>query len=271
MPQGPQSDRPEPARAATAGVRPARDPFEVPPFSAGDLAIHLSGALLNLAGLVPALLWLGAHAGLLREGWPLALLGLAAGTYLADFVTGLLHWGFDTWFGEDWPSIRRMVLLVREHHIHPERIFRYGFWHDAGMLSWFAAAVSAPAFAFVLLRGGAPRPWHYALVLGAAAASLEIVFMLEFHKCGHRRRNPAPVRLLQRAHLLLSPEHHMSHHSGRHDGNYCLITGAFDRTAGRLGAWRGLERLVSALTGWAPRENDREWFRRFGRLPGGTS
>jgi ubiquitin-conjugating enzyme E2 variant len=257
--------------AESADHAGAADVFAVAPFSATDIAIHVTGALLNLAGLVPALVWLGAHLSLLREGWPWALAALAVGTYVADFVTGFLHWAFDTWFSDDWPSIRRMVLLVREHHIHPERIFRYGFWHDGGMLSWFAFLVSTPVFAWVLLRAAAPQPLHAALVLGAAAASLEIVFMLEFHKCGHRLRRPALVRGLQRAHLLLSPTHHLRHHSGRHDRNYCLITGAFDRTAGRLGAWRLLERVVSRLTGWVPREDDRVWLERYGRWPGRTA
>jgi Lipid desaturase domain len=241
------------------------DPFTVAPFSATDIVIHVTGAALNLGGLVPAVAWLGANLPLLRDGWFWAILAVACGSYIADFVTGFLHWAFDTWFGEDWPAIRRMVLLVREHHIHPERIFRYSFWHDAGMLSWFAFLISAPVFAWVLLRGGPARPIHAAMVLGAAVASLEIVFMLEFHKFGHRLQRPLFVRALQRLHLLLSPTQHLRHHSGPHDSNYCLITGDFDRTAGRLGAWRLLERAISGLTGWAPRENDRAWFRRYGR------
>jgi hypothetical protein len=58
----------------------------------------------------------------------------------------------------------------------------------------------------------------------------------------------------------------MRHHSGAHDQNYCLITGAADRTlVGRLGIFRLLERIVSALTGAVPRENDRTWSMRHGR------
>jgi ubiquitin-conjugating enzyme E2 variant len=89
--------------------------------------------------------------------------------------------------------------------------------------------------------------------------------MLEFHKCGHRVRGVRAVRALQRLHLLLSPEHHLRHHSGRHDRNYCLITGIADRTLGRLGAFRGLERLISAASGAVPRQNDEVWLRRYGR------
>jgi ubiquitin-conjugating enzyme E2 variant len=243
------------------------DPFAVPPFSTSDIAVHTAGGLVNLTCLVLAVRWLAAHSSLLLQGWYWTIAALVLGTYVADFVSGLLHWAFDTWFSEDWTPVRRMVLLVREHHIHPNRIFRYRLWHDAGVLSWFAFLVSAPIVARILALHTPAAPFDASLVLGAVVASLEIVFMLEFHKCGHRLRRPTALRALQRMQMLLSPGQHLPHHSGFHDRNYCLITGIFDRTAGRLGAWRLLESLVSHLTGWVPRDNDRVWLRRYGRLP----
>src|ERR1039458_784901 len=256
-------------RENTRGVSGAdiSDPFAVPPFSTSDIAVHIAGGLLNLTCLVLAVRWLDAHSSLLVQGWYWTIAALVLGTYVADFVSGLLHWTFDTWFSEDWTPVRRMVLLVREHHIHPNRIFQYRLWHDAGVLSWFAFLVSAPIVAWVLTRHTVAAPFEAGLGLGAVVASLEIVFMLEFHKCGHRLKRPAVVRTLQWGHVLLSPGLHLRHHSGFHDRNYCIITGIFDQTAGRLGAWRLLERLVSYLTGWVPRENDRVWLQRYGRLP----
>jgi hypothetical protein len=243
------------------------DPFVVPPFSAADIAVHIAGGLLNLACLILAIRWLATHSSLLVQGWYWTIAALLVGTYVADFVSGLLHWTFDTWFSEDWTGVRRMVLLVREHHIHPNRIFQYHLWHDAGVLSWFAFLISAPIVAWVLMRHSVAAPFEAGLVLAAVVASLEIVFMLEFHKCGHRLKRSAVVRVLQWGHVLLSPKQHLRHHSGFHDRNYCIITGIFDQTAGRLGAWRLLERIVGYFTGWAPRENDRVWLQRFGRLP----
>jgi acyl-coenzyme A thioesterase PaaI-like protein len=145
-----------------------------------------------------------------------------------------------------------MVLLVREHHVHPERIFQYGFWHDAGMLSWFAFLFAARCSRAAAARGRPRR--RYALA--AAGAPLEIVFMLEFHKCGHRLRPGRWARGCS-ACSSCSRRDTMRHHSGRHDDNYCLITGIADRTLGRLGAFRLLERLISRLTAAVPRENDR--------------
>lgn len=173
-----------------------------------------------------------------------------------------MHWAFDTWFRQDTIGLRRMVILVREHHVYPDRIFNYSFWHDAGMLSWFAAGASAPLLGFAALAHGAPGPARMALAVAGVTLSLEIVFMFEFHKCGHRVQRGPAVRLLQRLHVLLSPEHHLAHHGGRHDTNYCLITGIADRTLGRLGAFRLLEHLVQAMTGAVAREDDREWTKR---------
>jgi ubiquitin-conjugating enzyme E2 variant len=73
------------------------------------------------------------------------------------------------------------------------------------------------------------------------------------------------VRLLQMSGLLLSMPHHIRHHSGNHDVNYCIVNGWADRTLGRLGLFRGLEWLVARFAGAVPQENDHDWLRRFGR------
>lgn len=230
-----------------------------------DMGVHLLGGVANGVVALTAVLFLASNVELLSHSWTLVLLGIALGTFTADLVSGLLHWAFDTWFHEDLPLVRRMVLLVREHHTHPQRIFRYNFWQDAGMLSWFALVTSAPLLWSALRSAGTPGSSECLLVVAGLTLSVEIVFMFEFHKCGHRVRRGGVVRTLQRLHLLLSPDHHLRHHSGRHDRNYCLINGVADQTLGRLGIFRALECVISALTGAVPRENDREWRRRFGR------
>jgi hypothetical protein len=89
--------------------------------------------------------------------------------------------------------------------------------------------------------------------------------MLEFHKCGHRARQPRWIRLLQRTGFVLSTGHHSQHHQGNHDFNYCIINGWADRTLGRLGLFRGLEWIIARWSGAQPQRNDHEWLRRFGR------
>ena len=243
------------------GEPPAID--EVQPLSRAGAALHAGGAALNLAASGYAVGYLVQHRATLAAHWRLGVGGVAAGTYAADLVSGLLHWAFDTWFDEDAGPLRRMVYLVREHHLRPARIFRYRLRDEAGILSWFAFGLAGPVYLVAALSK--VTAGRCAAVVGALTMATEIVLMLEFHKVGHRVRRGRGVRALQRARLLLSPEDHLRHHSADHDVNYCLITGVADRTLGRLGLFRGLERAITAVTGAQPRVNDVEWALRYGR------
>jgi ubiquitin-conjugating enzyme E2 variant len=240
------------------------------PLTRRAVVVQSTGVVLNAAATFAAVVFLASHVGVLGSwaGALLALAGFLVGTFVADFVSGLLHWAFDTWFDLGVTPLRRMVFIVREHHVRPQRIFTYGVKEEIGVLSWFALLLSAPLFALALLPGGAVGPLRYALAATGVVISLDIVFMLEFHKWGHRIRRPRAIRILQRMQLLLPPEEHLCHHRGAHDVNYCLITGIADRTLGRAGVFRWLERVVSALTGAVPREDDREWTRKYTRTPG---
>jgi ubiquitin-conjugating enzyme E2 variant len=246
-----------------SSVRPPDDPFATEPYTPKELRFHVLGATVNGALTVAGLAWLVARVAAQPQAWPWVVGGVLLGIYLADLVSGLLHWAFDTWFDADIGFIRRMVLQVREHHIHPQRIFDISFLHDAGTLSWIALLLTAPIYAGALLA--APNGVALFFVATVVVFDPLLVFMLVFHKCGHRPRNPRFVRWLQASGILLSARHHMQHHAGNHDFNYCLINGWADRTLGRLGLFRGLERLIERTTGARPQRDDHEWMRRFGR------
>jgi Lipid desaturase domain len=243
------------------------DAFAVPPYTPGEVRFHLLGAVLNGAVTLGGAAWLIAVWRQAAPAWPWVVLAVLAGVYAADLVSGLLHWAFDTWFDEHITYLRRMVLQVREHHIYPNRIFRIEFTHDAGTLSWFALLLGGLPILCAMLSGilRGPGPAGVVTVLTAVVFSPLLVTMLEFHKCGHRVHQPRWVAQLQRSGLLLSVDHHLRHHSGNHDYNYCLINGWADLTLGRLGLFRALEKLVARSTGARPQENDHEWLRRFGR------
>lgn len=230
------------------------------PLTAANIAVHLVGATLLSTMLVLALAWLGP--ALISMGPMRAIvaimIGTFAGLFAADLLSGAAHWAFDTWFDEDHPLFHRMVLVVREHHIAPQEMFRYPFYNDTGQLSVLALLLSAPIAAPILLWAG-PSIAAASAIWACAIASLCFVFMLEFHKCGHRKPARGVFGLLQRSHLLLSPDHHWRHHRDSYDTHYCLINGWADAVMDRIGGWRALERVIHRVTQAVPRASDDRW------------
>ncbi|MGN2640648.1 fatty acid desaturase CarF family protein [Nocardia takedensis] len=245
---------------------PGSEYFAQPEYTRREIATHAAGALIN-AGVCAAVaveLVRGRGRRPVTRVLP-ATAGLLVGGYVADLMSGVLHWAFDTWFDEDMPGVRRMVLIVREHHIYPQRIFNYGLAQDVGILSWFSLAGVAPTLLAARRAGGTPGAGVYFAMATGLSFSVLLTLSLEFHKIGHRSETGKVVATLQDAGILLSNKHHMRHHSREHDSHYCLVNGVADRTLGRAGLFRLLERAVNASSGVLPRINDRLWRRRFGR------
>jgi plasmanylethanolamine desaturase len=201
--------------------------------------------------------WLVAHAELMREPAYVAPCLILISFYLADIISGVVHWTFDTWF-DDSSRFPRAVKIAREHHSHPSHILGYGFRDYAGFSSFPAIVTLGPvAAALVLLPGTSTTRFHIVLVLLVILVCM--LFASHAHAMAHRRARSQVVRRLQRAHLLLSPEHHRGHHSGGHDTRYCALFGWANGLCDSMGLWRRLERLVQAITGAEPRAYDREW------------
>jgi Lipid desaturase domain len=241
---------------------PNDDDFTVDSYSKADILYHAAGLVLNTFCLLAAAAWLFSLWRSSPPAWYLLLLATAAGVFVGDLITGLFHWAFDTWFSENTSLLSRMVIMVREHHVYPNRLFLYRFRDHAGALSWVALFLTAPVFLVAVFAPQAPAAAGGYAVWAGILVSFQIVFMFEFHKLGHRPHRSRIVRRMQKAGLLLSTKHHMTHHSGKHDRNYCLINGVADNLCGNPFLWRGLEAVISSLTGAVPQSNDLEWLRR---------
>ena len=231
----------------------------VPSLTPVQMAFHVVGVALNGTCTFWGLTWLLANWQTIAPPWFLIVVIVLFGLFIADFFSGLLHWAFDTWFSEETPMMKRVVLIVREHHVYPQHIFRYKFHYEAGTVSWASLAHTLPVIGTVTLIIDAPTPVGYSAVFISVMLSIFTLFMLQFHKLGHRRINSRILMVLQRSHLLMSVQHHSQHHRGRHDIKYCLINGWADYVCDKVGFWRGVERVISRLTGAVPRKNDDVW------------
>ena len=55
-------------------------------------------------------------------------IALVAGVATADFLSGLIHWGADTWGRDDLPIVgQRLLVPFRVHHVNPNDFLRRSF------------------------------------------------------------------------------------------------------------------------------------------------
>ncbi len=209
-------------------------------------AIALAAGLALLHGV-----WLFAAVG--PASWLPLLAGLAAGVLAADGVSGLVHWGFDTWGGESTPWLGRGIIRAfREHHLEPRAMLDHDWIEAHGETAAPSAlcllAMTAPACQAFLQGHAGLYAFLWSLCVCGALANLT-------HRWAHAPSPPVWVRRLQRAGLILSPVHHARHHRV-HTRAYCTLTGWSNAGLDRLGVWRALERSLSILTGALPRARE---------------
>jgi hypothetical protein len=221
-------------RVAGPVAREEQRPFWVKAFDVASVS-----ALLVLLALATARLLhvLGAGA----PSWPLLPAAIAA-VLAADLGSGLVHWTCDRFFATDTPLLGRVLIQpFREHHVDPLAITRHGLFELCGNN---ALAVLPPVLGIVL--AGPPRA-SVAPIAGhgfVIALALAVFATNQFHKWAHASRVAAPVRLLQRTRVILSPEVHARHHRGDFSNGYCVTTGWLNPL---LDAWRVLPRCEAWL------------------------
>jgi hypothetical protein len=218
------------------------------------------GAGLNALLVLWCAAWLVGHARAASPAWPLVVIAVFAGLFLADFFTGLIHWVTDTWFDEI--LFTRVVSIAREHHLYPHHIIGYGFRDYVGYTSWPAALVFGPVVPWLLLWAE-PSAVRYVSVLIIGEICAVSFFGTHFHRFGHRRSDNPIVRFLQKTRFLITPQYHALHHGGTHETHYCVVNGWANVACDAIGFWHGLEKIVIRLTRAVPRHNDSEWVARF--------
>ena len=215
---------------------------------------------LEVTGIVSfflLMLWLSWRVGVAVETRAdLWLVGAAllAGYVAADFGSGLVHWGFDTWGSIYTPVLgKAFIRPFREHHFDEKAITRHDFVETNGNNS----LATLPLLGLTFLVPVEPGSAFGIIVTSFIVAVCGATFMTnQFHAWAHADRVPRFVSLLQRWHVILPPDHHDIHHRKPHLSHYCITTGWLNSFLGAIGFFRGLERVITAVTGAQPREDD---------------
>jgi hypothetical protein len=183
---------------------------------------------------------------------PLALLG---GVAAADFGSGLVHWGADTWGRDDYPLIGRRVLVpFRVHHINPDDFLHRTFIDTNGDVAFLTLLPLAGLLAVPL-----DTAWGGPLVVVGFASCAFGGMTNQIHQWAHKPTPPGVVRMLQRCGVLLSRTAHAVHHDRPYDCHYCITTGWCNRPLEAIGFFRRLETYISRTTGARPRHDDRDY------------
>jgi ubiquitin-conjugating enzyme E2 variant len=216
----------------------------------------ITGEAISVAAAVVLLMIHASRFATTRQTWVwwMPLVALAAWP-AADLVSGVVHWLADTWGNEQFPFFgSRFIRPFRVHHVNPRGMLESGWFDTNGDTALVTIPILLAVFAIPL-----DPAW------GRAAAVFLVAFCFwgaptnQIHYWAHSPRPPTWVAWLQRRRLILGPDHHDIHHASPYATHYCITTGWCNPLLSRLGFWRGLERIVTAITGIKPRADDERY------------
>lgn len=163
--------------------------------------------------------------------------------FIADFVTGLLHWLEDTYGLPTWPIIGQEVIEPNiQHHEHPGWI---------GSMSTivsrnYQTMIPATAAAMLAIWAWGSFGCYFALTVVLAGLGNEV------HTWCHRS-NGRLISFLQGIGLAQSPRQHAKHHRAPFDSYFCTLTNFTNECLELVNFWRGLEWAVSKALGIHPK------------------
>jgi len=183
------------------------------------------------------------------------------GMLVADFFSGLVHWGADTWGSVDQAYIgKAFIRPFREHHVDPTAITRHDVFETNGdnllivlpVACWFLYN-SYTYSNEVLLQ-------TYRFEIFCYVLAIFVILTNQIHKWSHTYYGlPSWVEFLQKYHVILPKQHHRIHHVSPHETYFCITTGWLNYPLEKIGFFRSLEWLIEKVTGVPPRFDDQKW------------
>jgi ubiquitin-conjugating enzyme E2 variant len=169
---------------------------------------------------------------------PAFLLALPIVLVAIDFLSGFVHWFFDTQVEPSDTPLGRIAVDFLDHHVRPGRTAEVGFYASAWRPALF---VSLP---FITVATLAPFPTF----LSAPMFWIGWLSMLvpQTHKLTHMNVQSPLLLTLQRSRLIIHPSSHRAHHEDNRE-SFCVFTGWLNPVLDRTRFWRALEWLFSEV------------------------
>jgi hypothetical protein len=213
------------------------------PYGRGHRALEV----VSISFVFAALAWLAVRVvGAVerpRDVLRIALSGVV-GYLLSDFLSGFVHWAGDTIGDEQTPVFGpNFVRPFRHHHIDPKDITRHDFVETNGN----NCIVIAPVLLVLLVIMPATTGALFYGCLVTACVSWFVFCTNQFHKWAHEDDPARWVRVLQRWHLILPPDHHAIHHAVPQVRSYCITVGWMNPLLDRIRFFRFCEALVARV------------------------
>ena len=217
---------------------------ELGDYSSGMKEWVVAGA--NIAMATGMALDVGTKIGSPEE--VIAVLATAAAAWVAaDLGSGFpFHWGVDVLGSPKTPLVGQMIAEFQKHHVAPREIGEGDF---AGVTysTGKGLAVVLGLFSLGMASGYEPSMiTETALV----AFSLGILNAQNFHRWTHAPKDTVPrwVKWMQDHGLAVSREEHLRHHRAPHEGNYCLVTGMWNKLLDDSKVARWAEKMAFQLS-----------------------
>lgn len=199
------------------------------------------------------------------ENWYIIFGAALLGVITADFFSGLVHWGADsygsvnTWFG------KAFIRPFREHHIDPTSITRHDFIETNGdNFAVVIPSLARSAFKFLTYTEAELRDtynWEMFIFLLVIFVSLTN----QIHKWSHTYFGlPRWITTLQDLHIILPRRHHRIHHVAPHETYFCITTGWLNYPFEKIRFWPVVEHLIDLVSGVKPRTDDLAWAKKTG-------
>ncbi|XP_052816924.1 plasmanylethanolamine desaturase-like [Mya arenaria] len=194
------------------------------------------------------------------ENWVVILGAALLGILTADFLSGLVHWGADSYGSVESLIGKSFIRPFREHHIDPTSITRHDFIETNGdNFAVILLPLMKMAYNFFTMSQeeilASYNWWMYVFLL-----AIFISLTNQFHKWSHTYFGlPKWITTLQDYHVILPRKHHRIHHVAPHDTYFCITTGWLNYPLEVIGFWTKFEAVIEVVTGHKPRVDDLKW------------